>query len=143
VQQLGRVRLGNLLDWRWILPPPDTTLRRQVEQAFRDRGLDLPESSIESVSFLTNRELLRSSDLIGMFPNHIADSDIAAGTIARVDTEMPVPASPIGVSHLGVASLSPAAAGFLQTLRIEGARLAALERDGPRPGEGKGQIEPA
>lgn len=124
VQGRGPVPLSELLNWRWILPPPDTTLSRQVEQAFRERGLDLPESSIESVSFLTNRQLLRNTDLIGMFPNHIADSDIAAGNLAEIETEMPVPASPIGVSHLGEASLSPAAARFLHSLRTEGALLA-------------------
>lgn len=135
VQGRGPVPLRDLLRWRWILPPPDTTLRRQVEDAFHARGLELPESSIESVSFLTNRELLRNSDLIGMFPNHIADTDIAAGSIVRVETEMPVPVSPIGVSHLGEAELSPAAASFLRALRQESARLAALQAES-RPGEG-------
>ncbi|WP_378944843.1 LysR substrate-binding domain-containing protein [Mesorhizobium sp. ANAO-SY3R2] len=119
----GPVTLEALLDYRWILPPPETTLRRQIDQAFHDQGLSLPDSVIESVSFLTNRRLLAETDLIGILPNHIADPDIEAGILASIDWEVPLPIGPVGVSFHGEGALSPAGMVFLQALKAEAESL--------------------
>ncbi|MFV0492747.1 MAG: LysR substrate-binding domain-containing protein [Pseudorhodobacter sp.] len=127
----GAVTLDALRSYGWILPPPDTTLRRQVEQMFSDCRLPLPVSTIESVDFLTNRRLLADSDLIGILPDHISDPDIAAGILARIDWDVPIPHVAIGVSYLGEDTLTPAAAVFLDALRAEGAALQRAWVDRP------------
>src|SRR5438067_4375006 len=57
-----------LVNEAWLLPLPETTLRRQVERAFLEAHAPLPRNVIESVSMLTHRVLLRKSDSIGIMP---------------------------------------------------------------------------
>lgn len=43
----------DLKPYGWILPPPETSLRRQVDMFFGGQGMYAPASYVESVSFLT------------------------------------------------------------------------------------------
>ncbi|TAN05218.1 MAG: LysR family transcriptional regulator, partial [Rhizobiaceae bacterium] len=53
--------LAELTEWEWILPPPETNMRRQIDIAFLEEGLEPPVHAIDSVSLLTNRQLLRAA----------------------------------------------------------------------------------
>jgi DNA-binding transcriptional LysR family regulator len=101
----------------WILPPIETTLRRQIDQFFIRQGQYAPAQTIESVSYLANRAMLRSHDFIGLMPSHVAATDIQNGILAEIDWTVPFGAGPLGVSHRGAHSLSPAANSFLDALR--------------------------
>src|ERR1700751_4735452 len=61
-----RLTLPDLANEAWLLPPPETALRRQVERAFLDANVPVPRNLIESISILTSRVLLRKSDCIGV-----------------------------------------------------------------------------
>ncbi len=101
----------------WILPPVETTLRRQTDQYFVRQDQYQPGVSIESVSYLANRSLLRSHDFVGLMPAHVASLDIDRGLLACLDWAVPFGAGPVGVSHRGENSLSPASSTFLDALR--------------------------
>ena len=101
----------------WILPPIETTLRRQTDQYFVRQDQYQPGVSIESVSYLANRSLLRSHDFVGLMPAHVASLDIDRGLLACLDWAVPFGAGPVGVSHRGESSLSPASSTFLDALR--------------------------
>ena len=101
----------------WILPPLETTLRRQVDQFFVRQQQYLPPTVLESVSYLANRALLQSRDLIGLMPEHVATSDIDNGLLVALDWNVPFGKGPVGVSFRGPDSLSPASAAFLDALR--------------------------
>ena len=58
LQGRKRVTFQDMMDYGWILPPPETTLRRQIDLVFLDHGLSSPINAVESVSFLANRSLL-------------------------------------------------------------------------------------
>ena len=111
------VTFDQLKPYGWILPPIETTLRRQTDQFFIRQGQYVPETSIESVSYLANRSLLRSHDFIGLMPAHVAELDIQNGLLAALDWVAPFGAGPVGVSYRGKHSLSPAGAAFLAALR--------------------------
>ena len=53
-----RLGLRDLVHEPWLMPLPETTLRRQIERAFVEAGAAVPKNVIESVSILTNRVLL-------------------------------------------------------------------------------------
>ena len=110
---------------RLILPPPETTLRRQADQYFLRQSEITPAIVVESVSYLANRSMLRSHDLIGFMPAPVARLDIEAGLLARLDWAVPFGAGPVGVSHRGAASLSPASAAFLAALHSAAERIVA------------------
>ncbi|MCQ0092974.1 LysR family transcriptional regulator [Roseovarius sp. M141] len=105
-----------LRPYGWVLPPPDTTLRRQIDQYFVTKGQYVPPVMVESVSFVTNRGLLASSDMICAMPAEAAG--IAEGD-ALVELPLPLPFGdgPVGASFRSSTSLPPAAAALLEALR--------------------------
>ncbi len=112
-----------LIAYNWILPPSETTLRRQLDQHFASRPDGTPKRVVESVSYLTNRALLLSSDMISILPNHVAATDLEDGRFSILDWAVPVGAGPVGVSFRSKAGLSPAARAFVQSLSDIGATL--------------------
>lgn len=115
--------LTDLMGYPWILPPAETTLRRQLDQVFVDLGGGAPPYAVESVSYLANRGLLVGSDMLAVMPAHVPRHDISAGALARVDWPVPIPIGPVGVSMRKSASLSPSVAGVLDALRAEAAQM--------------------
>ena len=112
--------LADLEEADWILPPPETTLRRQLEKAFFDAGLDPPRCMVQSVSLLTNRHLLRESDLIGAWPRGVAADDLAQGRLVSLPIRLDGILWPVGVSTRKLVPLSPAAEALLAMLRAAG-----------------------
>lgn len=119
--KVANVSFEQLMPFGWILPPVETTLRRQTDQYFIRQGQYLPGIVIESVSYLANRSLLRSHDLIGLLPAPVAALDVEAGLLTSIDWEVPFGRRPVGVSHRGENSLSPAGIAFLAALRAAAA----------------------
>ena len=113
-------RLADLQEIDWILPPPETTLRRQLEKAFFDAGLDPPRCAVQSVSLLTNRQLLYDSDLIGAWPRGVAADELAHGRLVSLPLHLTEILWPVGVSTRKLARLSPAAEALLSVLRATG-----------------------
>lgn len=115
--------LADLAPYGWILPPAETTLRRQLDQHFVGRPDLTPRRVVESVSYLTNRALVLSSDVISVVPSQVAGADIASGAFVQLDWIVPVGAGPVGVSFRSQAGLSPAAQAFIRALVETGATL--------------------
>lgn len=113
----ARVQWHELIEYDWILPPPGTTLRGQIDQAVRERQLPPLRNTVESISFLTNRALLVSTDMLGAFPFHVAEREIAMGELKVIPCELSFSSGDIGVSYRQEAALSPAAIAFLGILR--------------------------
>ncbi len=100
----------------WIVPPLETSLRRQVDQFFVGQQQYLPPVTIESVSYLTNRALLQSRDLIGLMPAEVVAQDIANGHLSLLDWTVPFGHGPIGISLRADHELSPAGRAFKAAL---------------------------
>jgi len=67
-----KISLGDLCDLPWIMPSVQTSLRRQIETAFRSEDLEPPADVVESVSILTNHSLLLDTDMVGAMPYQVA-----------------------------------------------------------------------
>ncbi len=112
----------------WILPPPETSLRRQVDSYFWDQGAYFPPTSIESVSFLTNRRLLQQRPLISLMPSHVPEQDISWGNLKRLEWNVPFGSGPVGISTNANSRLSPASKALIGYL------LQAVEQQSQQPG---------
>ncbi|HEY7045703.1 MAG TPA: LysR substrate-binding domain-containing protein [Jatrophihabitantaceae bacterium] len=73
--------IADLLAYPWILPGPQTALRRELEQVFARQDLPLPENRIESTSILTMRSLLVHTDVVAALPMLIATEDARIGVL--------------------------------------------------------------
>jgi len=121
-----RLSLRELANEPWLLPLPETALRRQVERAFLEVNAPVPRNVIESVSILTNRVLLRKSDCIGVMPYHVALDDVEHGLLAILPVKLKSIQSPVGAILRAPGTLPPAAAALLECLRL-------AARDVPKP----------
>jgi len=113
-----RLALRELVNQAWLLPLPETTLRRQIERAFLDANVPLPRNVIESVSILTNRVLLRKSDCIGVMPYHVALDDVEQQLLSILPVKLKSMDSPVGAILRAPGNLPPAASALLECLRI-------------------------
>ncbi len=121
----GRAGLSfdDLRPFGWILPPPETTLRRQIDEVFVEAAQYEPPKVVESVNYLSNRALLSSGALIGLVPRTVAALDLTLKVLSRLDYDLPFGSGPIGVTHRGDTQLSPAARLFLLALQEEATAL--------------------
>src|SRR5215467_9437436 len=113
-----RLSLRDLANEAWLLPLPETALRRQIERAFVEAAVPMPRNVIESVSILTNRALLRKSDCIGVMPYHVALDDVEQGLLAILPVKLPSMQSPVGAILRAPGKLPPAATALLECLRL-------------------------
>jgi DNA-binding transcriptional LysR family regulator len=121
-----RLGLRELANEAWLLPLPETTLRRQIERAFLEADAPLPRNVIESVSILTNRVLLRKSDCIGVMPYHVALDDVEHELLSILPVKLKSIESPVGAILRAPGQLPPAASALLECLRV-------AARDVPTP----------
>ncbi len=111
------ITFDDLKGFGWILPPNETSLRRQLDQYFIDNQQYHPPVAIESVSYLTNRALLAGSgQLISLMPSHLVAQDVSLGLLEALDIVLPFGTGPVGVSFRGKDRLSPAGLAVLQAL---------------------------
>src|SRR6267143_1596730 len=104
-----RLGLRDLVNEAWLLPLPETALRRQVERAFLEARAPLPRNVIESVSILTNRVLLRKSDCIGVMPYHVALDDVQHKLLSILPVKLKSMETPVGAILRAPGNLPPAA----------------------------------
>ncbi len=101
----------------WILPPPETTLRRQVDRSFYEAGIVGLRCGVQSVSTLTNRRLVQTTDLLGIWPASLVEQDPVPDQFAILPLKLPSLSGAIGVSRRRAATLSPAAVMLIEELR--------------------------
>ena len=112
----ANLRLADLRNCAWILPSPTTTLRRQIDKAFRDENLEPPAQSVETVSFLTSRRLLQLTDFLAVWPSQLVRQELSARTIVVFDVPLPTTIRPIGISTRSDDLILPAASLLIDCL---------------------------
>lgn len=109
--------LPDLMDQPWVLPRQETSLRRQIDEGFRQMGLRAPANIVESVSILTNRALVLRDNYLAVWPVQLARLESDLGLVAALDIPLPTTHRPIGISTRRDARLSPAADILISALR--------------------------
>jgi len=119
LQQKENLTLKDLVGQDWILPPPETMLRTEIDQAFHSEGLNAPINSVESVSILTNRTLLKETDMLTALPLQVVQSYEEIGLLKRLAVPLMSDTGAIGITLRANRQLPPAAHYLLEALREE------------------------
>ncbi|MDQ0634321.1 DNA-binding transcriptional LysR family regulator [Arthrobacter pascens] len=113
-------QLSELRQFPWILPLKQTSLRRELEDLFRQQAVVLPEERIECTAPLTVRTIIVETDYLAVLPE----------TLALAEPQLAVVPTPLaGVSQKIVATLaaeyspSPSTALMLECLKEIGAQM--------------------
>ena len=112
-----RIDAAQLRDLDWIVPTQDSVAGRSVGAFFSRVGLALPRRRVESVSILTNLELLINSHMVGLMPQSAADRFARAGLLALLPLSGQGAFGAVGYTVRADRPPSAAAQRFLQALR--------------------------
>lgn len=111
------LHLRDLMGEPWILPRQETSMRRQIDEAFRVEGVPPPVNCVESVSILTNRALVLRANHLAVWPVQLVRFEQDLGHVAPLSIDLPTTRRPIGISTLRATRLSPAVETLLIALR--------------------------
>lgn len=103
--------------WPWVLYPPNTPLRRMLEQAFGDHKLALPDNSLDTTSVQTTLRVLEKSQAIALLPETIIDEQLSSGRLCRLNAELQLATLGYGLLIPYDQPLTPNAEAFARTLR--------------------------
>ncbi|MER6579102.1 LysR substrate-binding domain-containing protein [Nonomuraea sp. NPDC001023] len=119
--------LAGLLDYPWILPLEQTSLRRELEQVFHRNGLPLPPDRTECTSILTIRSLLLGTDMIAALPALFVRTD---PQLLELPVPLPSVRRSVGATLPGARALTPAGKVMLAHLQQQARHLDTREDAG-------------
>jgi len=118
------LRLSELAEEPWIVPPAEAAYHFRLEAAFRQAGVEPPRRVVESLSILANSLLVRETNMLAVMPRDVAQQYADLGVVTILPVKLPPPSGPVGVITALGRALPPATTDLVQALR-EVARRAA------------------
>jgi DNA-binding transcriptional LysR family regulator len=110
------VRLADLMDEPWVLPPRDTPIDAYLAQGFRAAGLAPPRTRVATFSLPLHQELVASGRFVTALPGSVVRFGHQL-PLRVLPVEFPVPSRSIGALTLKNRMVSPLAEIFLDCAR--------------------------
>ncbi|MEV0073396.1 LysR substrate-binding domain-containing protein [Amycolatopsis sp. NPDC050768] len=114
------VDLATVAEYPWILPGPETALRRELEELFHNNEVLLPANRVEATSFLTVRQLLRDTDVVAALPRLITEEDPG---IARLPLSLEPIGHSVGITMPASSKPTPSASALIDKLVAEAVQV--------------------
>jgi DNA-binding transcriptional LysR family regulator len=122
-----KIRLAELVDERWCLPPRDSFPGGWIANAFHASGLEVPRASVTVYSILMQSALLASGRFLSFLPATMLHFSTKRLSMKVLPVDMPVQMWPIGIVTLKGRTPNPAQ-GLLIDCAREVARPLAARR---------------
>jgi DNA-binding transcriptional LysR family regulator len=106
-----KVALGDLVNDRWVLPPPSHPIGAMVANAFRQGGLQPPRNVVTVASSQFTVRLIADGEFLGVLDS--AGLNDPYHPLQTVRVELPTKTWPISVATLKDRTLAPAAELFI------------------------------
>jgi DNA-binding transcriptional LysR family regulator len=107
-----RLRLVDLMNEPWMLPPPDSPFGSVVFEAFRAHGLDVPRTIVTSF-FPVRNALLTTGRFLTMVPRVVLAFPTNNPALKGLPIELPMTRRPLGIITVKNRTLSPVAQLFI------------------------------
>jgi DNA-binding transcriptional LysR family regulator len=111
------LRLQDLATVPWLLQPPGSPLREDVDALLDDAGMRAPAAIVETVSIVATLALLQASDSVTVMPNALADHYARFGMLAALPVRLRAPTSRYALVMRASREPSPVALEFAKLLR--------------------------
>lgn len=128
----GGLRVEDLVDHVWVLPPAESILRERLNAVFLQRGLRVPEKVVETASLPLITSLLLRSDMLVALPAEVVRPYCDAGMLGVLPIDLRLRLDSFGIITRRDHILSRSAGEALQVLR-EVARAVYLGRAAAPP----------
>lgn len=112
-----RVGLHDLVQQRWVLPPPGNVLRDRLAVLFSEQGLALPLQGVETAALPVITSLLRESDMVSVLADEVVRAECSAGVLVRLPANLPLRLGAAGIVTRRDHLLAPAAQEVLRIVR--------------------------
>jgi DNA-binding transcriptional LysR family regulator len=112
-----KIDLAELMHEPWIVQAPPTSSYKFLADAFRARGLEMPKTSIVTVSEPLRTSLLENGSYITVFPSSWFALQSRRHALKVLPVELPTSSWPIAILTLKNRTLSPVAARFIECAR--------------------------
>jgi DNA-binding transcriptional LysR family regulator len=109
--------LADLVDHNWVLPPDNTSLRRQIDRSFQRAGLIPPTAAIEVRSLQTMHSILLQGDYLSAWSWQVVWRYAAAEQLGVVPIRLSSMATAVGITRRLGMPPSPAASLLAESLR--------------------------
>jgi DNA-binding transcriptional LysR family regulator len=103
-----KIRLAELIDERWCLPPRDSFPGGWIANAFHAAGLEVPRASVTVYSILMQTALLSTGRFLSFLPATMLHFSAKQLSMKVLPVEMPVQMWPIGIITLKGRTPNPA-----------------------------------
>jgi molybdate transport repressor ModE-like protein len=117
------VRLEDLLEYTWILPPPDSVLRERLAGLFVQRGLPLPANIIQTQSLPVITHLLGASQAVAVLQYEAVQPLCESGVLRVLIRDMKLDIGCFGIVTRKGQRFSPGGWALLDCLRAAAAQV--------------------
>ena len=111
------LRLEDLLEVGWIMPPAGSILRDRLTSLFLSRGLDQPAETVETTALPMITNLLIGSDMVAALPEELVRPYLDVGLLTVLPYDLGLRMDWYGIVTRKQHKLSPGAQVMLDTLR--------------------------
>jgi DNA-binding transcriptional LysR family regulator len=129
--QLARRRkidLADLIDEPWILQAPHTGNYKRLSEAFHARGLDVPKTSLVTLSMPLIVDFLANGPFITAYPR----SMVVHNSLKVLPVDLPARPWPVVITTLKNRTMSPVVERFVEQVRDFTRPMRAERQTGPR-----------
>ena len=112
-----RLRLAQLLDEAWVLPPTGSALRVRIDTMFHAAGLETPRRFVETASTLLATSLALGGDSLSVLSRDVALHSAANAGLSLLRLRLPEDLGMIGLVSRQRLRITPATALLAQELR--------------------------
>jgi len=112
-----KIKLSELLDEPWILPPPGTVIWQLIAAGFHSGGLTLPKLSVASGSVPLRNLLLATGRYISILPRSMLHFGAEQLRVKILPVKLPEISWPVEITTMKNRMLSPTANLFIRCAR--------------------------
>jgi DNA-binding transcriptional LysR family regulator len=109
-----KIKLAELVNEPWCLPPPESFPGSWIAKAFHGRGLELPRAGVTVHSIQMQQALLSTGRFLAVLPATMLHFSAKRLSLKVLPVDMPTQMWPIGIITLKDRTLSPATRLFIQ-----------------------------
>jgi DNA-binding transcriptional LysR family regulator len=112
-----KIKIAELLNEPWILPPPGSVPASIVSEAFLAAALKIPRATLSTLSLQVSTSLLAAGRFLTLLPESMVHHAAKYMPIAVLPVDLPTPVRPVAIVTMKGRSLSPAAKLFVESVR--------------------------
>ncbi|MGA8900112.1 LysR family transcriptional regulator [Bradyrhizobium sp.] len=112
-----KLRLAELVEEAWALPPAQSPPGTFLLNAFRASGVELPRAKVTTFPYAVRSALLATGHFLTILPRSVLRFPAKHPFLVELPVRLPITSGPIGAATLRTRTLNPVAQRFIEWAR--------------------------